>query len=65
MGKCYTLKGQIFEKWWSCMFQAKGNILNLKGRELNMDVKVTETNLIWSQICFFPIRGAQEKQSSF
>ena len=31
--KCYPLKGQSLENRLSCLFQARGNILNSKGRQ--------------------------------
>ena len=33
MEKCYPLKGQSLENGLSCLFQALGNILNLKQKQ--------------------------------
>ena len=46
MEKCYTLENGLY-----CIFQAIGNILNLKQKQQNINVKVKETDLLWSQIC--------------
>ena len=33
MEECYTLKDQSLENGVSCIFQARGNILNLQGKQ--------------------------------
>ena len=51
MEKCYTLKGHSLENELSCIFQARGNILEAKAIGIDTKVKVKDTALIWSQIC--------------
>ena len=51
MEKCYTFEGQSLENGLSYLYQATGNIFNLQQKQQNTEVKVRETDLIWSQIC--------------
>ena len=42
MEKCYTFKGQNLESRLPCIFQAIGNILHSKQKQLNTEGKVNE-----------------------
>ena len=48
-GKCYTFKGQNLENGLSYISQAIGNTLGAKA--IDTQVKVKETDPIWTQIC--------------